>query len=34
MTDTWIVAQELMLLYMRSRDVAEARHRLCRILGR
>ena len=30
----WMVAQELMLLYRRSHDLAEAKHRLWRILDR
>ncbi len=32
LTQAWIVAQELMLLYKRSHDLAGARHRLWRIL--
>lgn len=34
LTQAWIVAQELMLLYKRSHDLAGARHRLWRILDR
>jgi transposase len=34
LTDAWIVAQELMLLYKRSHDLADARHRLWKILDR
>jgi len=33
-TQTWIVAQELMLLYSRSHDLTEAKHRLRWILDR
>ncbi len=34
LTEAWIVGQELQLLYRRSHDLAEARHRLWRILDR
>lgn len=32
--DAWIIAQELMLLYKRSHDLADAKHRLWKILNR
>ena len=31
--DAWITAQELMLLYKRSHDLADAKHRLWKILN-
>ncbi len=34
LTQTWMVAQELILLYRRSPDLSAARHRLWRILDR
>ena len=34
LTDTWMAAQELMMLYSRSHDLAEAKHRLWFILDR
>ena len=34
LTQTWMVAQELRLLYRRSHDLADARHRLWRVLDR
>jgi transposase len=34
LTEAWMVAQQLQLLYRRSDDLAEARHRLWRILDR
>jgi transposase len=34
LTETWMAAQELMMLYRRSHDLADAKHRLWRILDR
>ena len=34
LTSAWMVAQELQLLYARSHDLADARHRIWRILDR
>ena len=34
LTQAWIVAQELMLLYRRSHDLLDAQHRLWKILDR
>jgi len=34
LTQAWMVAQELQLLYARSHDLSEAKHRLWRILDR
>jgi len=34
LTQAWIVAQELMLLYRRSHDLRDAQHRLWKILDR
>ncbi len=34
LTQAWMVAQELQLLYARSHDLTDAKHRLWRILDR